>query len=329
MIIAVYKPKDLPISINIYIENVIANTNTDEISFVYFNSPTRIPKECSVIWDPQVAGGYPPAINKSHTDKKIVITIHGLALFSIKLSEQTKSKFKATRLLYERQIIKHLWRKYKNDYHKIITVSEYSRNEIVKHLGFSTEKVNTIYHGVDNKRFTPGYSSSKDYFLHISSYQAKKNIERLVKAYTKVVSNEEVLPLVIISNNCPIKSNNPKLIIINKKVSSDEIARYMKSAYGFMFPSLHETFGMPLVEAMSSGVPVVTSNSTSCREIVDNNGLLINPRSIQEISESFLELSFNKKLRDKFVGKGLDRAKDFSWVKCANEHVKIFKNIIE
>ena len=329
MVIAVYKPGKIPISIDIYIKNVIANSNNSEIEYVYFNSTDSIPHNTSIVWDPQLAGGYPSVINRTHTNKPILLTIHGTALFSIKPSENYISKIQEIKTLYQRRVIKKHWNKSKNDYSKIITVSNYSKSEIIKHLKITEEKIDVIYHGVNKEEFSPLLNSSKSYLLHISSPQPKKNIDRLIKAYLTIADKKNVLPLKIISPDYKTKQFHPKLEIISNLLPRKEISSNMRNAYAFVFPSLHETFGMPLVEAMSSAVPIISSNTTACKEIVGDNGLLINPRNTNSISEAMLKLMTNKKLRDDFVEKGLKRAKDFTWNKTSKKHINVFRKIMD
>ena len=101
----------------------------------------------------------------------------------------------------------------------------------------------------------------------------------------------------------------------------------MQNAFAFIMPSLHESFGMPILEAMACGVPVITSNVTGCPEIAGGAALLVDPRDTKEIAKTIWDLSNNEILRNKLVQKGLLRAGEFSWEKSANKHREVFEEI--
>lgn len=96
-----------------------------------------------------------------------------------------------------------------------------------------------------------------------------------------------------------------------------------------MFPSLHETFGMPILEAMACGCPVITSNVTACPEVAGDAALLVNPRSVDEIANAMRRLMEEQELRETLWERGLKRALQFTWRKSAKKHLEVFEKVLE
>lgn len=161
------------------------------------------------------------------------------------------------------------------------------------------------------------------YFLNITSYQKKKNFERLLEAYQML--DEETRPDLIAVVRPYNKVHNIKgLKLITEKIPFEEITQLYQNALALVFPSLHEGFGLPILEAMASGVPVITSNVTSCPEVAGDAALLINPYNTLEIKESMKRIINDPDLRKTMKIRGLERAKIFSWKKSAEEHYQVF-----
>jgi len=159
--------------------------------------------------------------------------------------------------------------------------------------------------------------------LHISAYQPKKNVDRIIEAY-QAIKEVDKLPLIVIASGYDKIITDSKITLISVAVDRKKVAKYMKEAYAFVFPSLHESFGMPLVEAMACGVPIITSNTTACPEIVENAGVLVNPLSTVELTNAIQQLITNKSLQHKLSELALKRAESFNWQKTARLHETIF-----
>ncbi|MBP6660538.1 MAG: glycosyltransferase, partial [Chitinophagales bacterium] len=125
--------------------------------------------------------------------------------------------------------------------------------------------------------------------------------------------------------NYPNKISDEKIQLITVKTESKQIAKYLKEAYAFIFPSTHESFGMPLLEAMACGVPVITSNSTACKEITKDAAILVDSNSTEEIKIAMQLLMNDKTLHDSLSKKSLDVASTYSWEKAGFLHTEIFK----
>lgn len=124
------------------------------------------------------------------------------------------------------------------------------------------------------------------------------------------------------------KSGMNDEIIFTGRVNDSELAHIYKNADVFAFPSIIEGFGMPVLEAMACGIPVITSNSSSLGEVAGDAALKINPFNVDEISKAITLLAKDNKVRDDLILKGFVRCKEFSWNKSANEFINVINNLI-
>jgi len=329
MNIGVYYPEDFPLSMKIYADTIMQCLETRGFSFSIFKSTGNIPQNVDMFWDPRVGGGALPEINKNIVSKPIVATLHGTALFTLPIKE---NRFKMSDTLYmmqNRKRFKREWRKTQDHYEKIITVSEYAKSEIIENLSINPERIVPIHHAFDRDLFYPKNKKGSDkFFLHVSVYQPKKNIDRIINAYDLLESSSEIPRLVLVAPNYPKTIKNNKITLINYTITRKRVAEYMQNAFAFIMPSLHESFGLPILEAMACGVPVITSNVTGCPEIAGGAALLVNPRDPKEIATAIRELSNNEIFRNGLVQKGLKRAREFSWGKSAKRHLEVFKQLV-
>tara|TARA_Y100000031_G_C8131825_1_gene343318 strand:- start:483 stop:911 length:429 start_codon:yes stop_codon:yes gene_type:complete len=123
------------------------------------------------------------------------------------------------------------------------------------------------------------------------------------------------------------RSKFKKDIIIKGYVSDEELSGLYNKAQVFVYPSFYEGFGLPIIEAFSAGVPVVTSKSSSCGEIAGDSALLVDPYDHEQIGEALYCIIQDKALRENMAKKGFKRAKEFTWKKTAKEFVRLFTEI--
>ena len=278
-----------------------------------------------------MAGGAAPSIKLYAyiNDKKIVVTLHGAAPFVLPRKLYYDSTISLLKGEKGKLISYMKWLIYRNKINRIITVSKYAREEIVGVFRFDPNKVIPIYHGVD----TNIYNSQKsrmgcgEYLLHISQYQPKKNIDKIVESYKLLDRSKPKLILIVPGYNKKITDKSVELINFPKKTK--ELSYYYKNALAFIFPSLHETFGMPILEAMACGCPVITSNTSACAEIAGDAALLVNPYSVEEISEAMQRLIVDSQLRKVLSRRGIERAKQFTWKESAMKHLKVFEEVLK
>jgi len=153
--------------------------------------------------------------------------------------------------------------------------------------------------------------SAKLYILYVGNDYPHKNLERLKLTYAKL--KEWGLDY--------------ELILITKFVSEQELDNLYKNASLFVFPSLYEGFGLPPLEAMKRGVPVVSSNASCLPEILGNAVLYFNPLNVDDIAEKIKNALTNRELREYLIQKGFEQVKKYSWQKMARETLEIYKLI--
>lgn len=228
---------------------------------------------------------------------------------------------------------------------RIITVSEYTKNEIVKYFGVSPEIIDVVYNGVDFDRYNQKSTQNKiieckskynlpdEYIFYMGSAQKYKNIEGIIKAYAlidkrlrknyKLVIANYREDLVDLAINLGIKND---IYFLNGIDEEDKVTLYQLSKIVIQI-SFFEGFGIPLIEAMAAGKPVVASNCTCIPEVVGDAGILVNPCDYNEISAELSELLINKEKYNILVEKGLKRAKEFNWEDSANKFLEVLKKI--
>jgi glycosyltransferase involved in cell wall biosynthesis len=227
----------------------------------------------------------------------------------------------------------------------IIAVSENTKNDILEASQCKEEKVIVIYEGVDNKRFNKAqrdsplaqivrqkYRLPDQFILWVGAYRKHKNIELLCKAFAEAKKRCS-LPhkLVLCGPNllfeeairALLKVHENDLVVIGP-VGDEELPVLYSMADVFAFPSLYEGFGLPVLEAMASGVPVITSNVSSLPEIARDASILVNPLDVDEIARALIIATTDETVREILITKGLERACEFSWEDTARKTLEIF-----
>jgi glycosyltransferase involved in cell wall biosynthesis len=226
----------------------------------------------------------------------------------------------------------------------IFTVSEYSKDEILSRYKVSPENITTIYNGADREQFYPGANGiqvindnklkSGEYILTVGRLEPRKNHLSLINAYAKLNTD---IPLVIIGQRHfgyqQIETRISELglsdrILILERVSEADLASFYRHAKFFVYPTWAEGFGMPVIEAMASGVPVITSNTTSLPEIAASAAILIAPQDISGLREAMSSLLSNDVLRRELRSLGLIRAESFKWDKSAESVKHVYESIL-
>lgn len=227
----------------------------------------------------------------------------------------------------------------------IITVSNYSKEEIRKNLEYPSEKIHVIYNAVDNNTYSPAgeipdlkaYNIEDDtkIILYVGSEQPRKNIPLLIKAFSILKKRIPNAKLIKIGRHQALKERQKNLKLINDLhlggdiilidyVDESDIPKYYRAADVFVFPSLYEGFGLPPLEAMACGCPVISSNTTSLPEVVGDAGILLPPNDLNSLVSAMEEVLINDSLREDLSKKGLENSKRFSWERSAKETFKIY-----
>jgi len=230
---------------------------------------------------------------------------------------------------------------------QIIAVSNATKEDLVKLYKADKNKITVIYHGFDQKRYKPIQKDEKvspeikkylPYIYFIGRLEAKKNVKKLVRAYGNLRRNYPNIRHKLVLAGRPgyqyeeIKDeilNLPpdiqKDVIETGYVPDDIVSNFMRFASVFAFPSNFEGFGMPLLEAMASGVPIVASDKTSIPEVVQDAGYLCDPDDTEALEDGLAKVILDHKYREELIKKGLKRAKFFSWEKAAEETLKVIE----
>lgn len=233
---------------------------------------------------------------------------------------------------------------------KIITISEFSKQEIIHYLHIEDNKIVIMPIGVDFNLFHPNYSDyetnivlakykiSTKYFLYLGTLEPRKNITRLIEAYAKLKEEISPIPKLVLAGGKgwmydSIFETVERLklkddIIFTGYVMEKEVPILMKGAEAFLFPSIYEGFGMPPLEAMACGTPVLVSNTASLPEVVGDAGIYVEPYSVQSIKEGMALLLNDEELKNKLADKGLERARLFTWERSAKIVNKVFEELL-
>ncbi len=231
----------------------------------------------------------------------------------------------------------------------LIAISEYTKNELCKHYGVEPEKV-IVVHLAAAQNFRPiqdkekvrnvikKYSIDSDYILYVGNIGPHKNLLRLVNVFEKLKRIYKIPHKLVLCGKTlwgadVLKKIESLNLIDEIKITGyilDEDLPYIYNAADlFVFISLYEGFGLPVLEAMSCGIPVVASNVTSIPEVVGDAGLLVNPLAQDEISNSILKVLNDEQLKNELSIKGLKCAQNFSWEKTARETLEVFKKALQ
>ncbi len=231
---------------------------------------------------------------------------------------------------------------------RILSISEYTKNDLVEIYKIDPEKIIVTYCGV-SERFRPLRDRSKiervlekygipsEYILYVGKLEARKNVARLLRAYHQL-RQETRCPhkLVLVGNRSYLYSDIFETVDdlalqedvwVLENIPRGELPAFYNGASLFVFPSLLEAFGLPPVEAMACGIPVVVSNTTSLPEIAGDAAFLVDPYSVPSIAEGMQEVLMDEKLRESLVEKGFRRANEFTWKKTAERTLEVYRTV--
>lgn len=277
-----------------------------------------------------------PYIFKARGYYKTIVTIHDIAEYRI------PHRFSKMQSLSRRLISK--TEANHSDY--ILTVSNFSKNEIINEFKISEKKIYVVYNGISNRLIPPinnnsfkkirdKYSLLRRFILFVGVLEKGKNVKNIISAFLKLPKNlKDNYDIVLVGkkgNEYPeidylIRKNklSDKVFILGY-LEDDELFNLYNEASLFLYLSEYEGFGLPPLEAMRCGCPVIAANSSSLPEVVGDAGKLVSPSSIIDIADAIKEVLSDDTLRTTMIIKGLKQAQNYSWNKAANEILKIYK----
>lgn len=268
-----------------------------------------------------------------------IVTIHDLRVF------RSPETYPTLRRYFLNSAIKHSI----NSATKIITVSNFTKNEIIDIFNVPSEKIEVIYEGVKIDSFIippkesdinilNKYNIKKPYIFTVGHLEPRKNFLRLIKAFEILNSTYNGEFQLVIGGRenfyfkylyeYVIKNNLKDRVIFTGFIPNEDLPILYKNARVFVFPSTYEGFGFPPLESLASGVPVAASNVSSIPEVLGDAASYFNPYSIEEISESMIELIENIGIRTKILDKSTKILKQYTWKQCAEKTYATYRDIL-
>ena len=261
---------------------------------------------------------------------RFVVTIHDLILqyFSNRRNSLwLKLKYWAKNAAYHLIIRSALWRA-----QKIITVSNYVKEDIIKCFGVEAGKIAVTYEGAPAQTITSS-SKTDPYLLYVGNAYPHKNLERLIRAFEIMDKEGNGFKLVLVGWDEYFYPRLKKSVLETKRivfagfVSDEELAKFYNNASLYVFPSLCEGFGLPPLEAMARGIPVVSSSATCLPEILSQAALYFDPGDENDMAQKITTVLTDENLQQDLVRRGFEQIKKYSWEKMAWETLEIYKRI--
>ena len=349
--------------INVYttnlIENILKQNITDEFIVIYndekflgkYSSYTKVKEyfiksKSKIVWD-QIK--VPKILKKEKVDiifnpklsiplftrAKKVLMIHGAEQFAV------SSAFP----LYDRIYVQIFMRLYALFADKILTTTKLGIEDLSKYLHLPKNKFVYVYEGV-HKRFKiinkdelneikSKYQLPKKFILFISGLTPLKNFGRVMRSFDILAEKYEYNLVVTGFKKFKFEEDLKQIEEIKHKdkikfcgfIPDEDLPAFYNLANLFIFPSLYEGFGLPVLEAFACGCPVVTTKTGCTKEVADEAAILADPYNIKEIAEKMELVLTDSKLREELIKKGFERVKHFSWEKCAAETIKVFHSL--
>jgi len=293
------------------LRNIIEKEKCDLVHFLNFNYPIRY-------------------------RGKFIVTMHDLTLFFF---PQTARETSWIKKLAFQKVMSDACR----NSAKIIAVSKNTKKDIIKKFQVNDEKIKVIYEAADDRIFSTvskkdieslkaKYNINKPVILYVGQYREHKNVKGLLAAY-KVLKKETPCQLVLVGN---IPENYKNMIdndddlrdtVMPGFVRDEELSAWYQAASVFVFPSFYEGFGLPGLEAMQAGTPVVAAHASCLPEIYQDAAFYFDPKDPVEIAQKIKKVLQDKKLASNLIIKGKKIAKSFSWQKAAEETLKVYQEV--
>jgi glycosyltransferase involved in cell wall biosynthesis len=231
----------------------------------------------------------------------------------------------------------------------VITVSEFSKNEIMNYFEYPEHRIRVVYNGIDLKRYRPDitpedisrvcetYNLPNEYILYLGTLEPRKNIERLIEAYAIAKQGHSLPTLVLAGRKGWLydgifakykESGMSDGIVFTDYIAEENKPAILAGAKFFVFPSLYEGFGLPPLEAMACGTPAIVSSAGSLPEVCGDAAVYVEPFEVNCIAGALLQVNSDDELRARIREKGLARARLFDWNRLAEQLFEIYKEVM-
>jgi len=226
---------------------------------------------------------------------------------------------------------------------KVITISHSSKDGIIKAYGIFSDKVIVAYPGLAEKKNIKSmedierkYGVKGKYILFVGTLQPRKNISRLIEAFSKL--SDKDLTLVVVGKkgwmyeeilSSPKEFGVSNRVLFLDTVGDEDLPTFYKNAQFFILPSLYEGFGLPVLEAMQYGCPVIISNVSSLPEAGGDAAMYVDPEDASDITEKMEKLLKDSSLKEDLIKKGYDQVKKFSWEKTAAQTIRVLEDVVK
>ncbi len=264
---------------------------------------------------------------------KLVITIHDLVYL----------KFPESRPYFRGIVAKRVITNAVKKADRIIAVSENTKRDIIKEFPYAKRKIEVIYEAADpifckiddemrKENIRKKYKLPRDIILFVGSLKKHKNIERLIDAYTDLKSKVIQHKLIIVGRYRPREAEILRKIestdaLYLGEIPTEDLVSIYNLASLLIIPSLYEGFGLPALEAMACGTPVIASSSASLPEVIGDAGVLFDAQDKSDIFDKIYEVLKDEDLRQGLIKKGFKRTRSFSWVKTALQTIELYKKL--
>lgn len=232
---------------------------------------------------------------------------------------------------------------------KILVVSDFTKRELMKYLGVEKSKIQVMYNGVDTEIFQiydkgevekikEKYKIPKEYFLYLGTLEPRKNIARMLDAYAMLKKEQPNAPKFVLAGRKgwmydeifeKVKTYGlEEDVIFTGYIEQEDAPLLMNGAKAFLFVSLYEGFGMPVLEAMACGTPVITADAASMPEVIGDCGLLADPMSAESIKECMAKIVNDEVDIEDMTKRALKRCEDFTWEKAAKVVREVMESVV-
>ena len=270
----------------------------------------------------------------------LVLTLHDI-IFLEPRDKHNKSLYQNLGRIYRRMVVPKVIGKCR----RIITVSNFELDNIVGRLKLPRDRMAMIYNGYndwfrpvkDTARVYRKYIGERGYFFFLGNTDPKKNTARTIMAYAGYLERSDVKRKLLVADlkqesiDAILRDNGiehiREYVVPSGYIVNSDLPYIYNDAFAFLYTSLRESFGIPLLEAMACGTPVVTSDTSSMPEIAGPDAALTSPERAGDITEMMLRLENDHDFRERQINIGLERVKMFSWRKTAEELLRLYKDV--